>query len=179
MELSLCIPGITLNKIFRFVADFCLVCHMMSVSLDCLSVFSNVYLEIYVFITKICHYPLSLSRITNYLLSGTLVAYRCMNWLCLLLFSMLKEISERYRVLCWLASCTFIYFQSIEMCWSEYYYSSLWENHRTFWFCTNQSIQEIQMIIMYKCTLCIWLWINDANQARKLILDREQRVCSI
>ena len=49
MELSLCIPGITLNKIFRFVADFCLVYHMMSVSLDCLSVFSNVYLEIIMF----------------------------------------------------------------------------------------------------------------------------------
>ena len=47
MDLSLlCIPGITLNKIFRFVADFCLVYHMMSVSLDCPSVFSNVYLEI-------------------------------------------------------------------------------------------------------------------------------------
>ena len=47
MDLSLlCIPGITLNKIFRIVADFCLVYHMMSVSLDCPSVFSNVYLEI-------------------------------------------------------------------------------------------------------------------------------------
>jgi hypothetical protein len=38
---------------------------------------------------------------------------------------------------------------------------------------------NIQMNIMYKCTLCIWLYTSDANQPRKWMQGREQRVCEI